>query len=211
MAYDNHANFAVSLVATAPSPATSGTSLVITAGQGAWFPAAPFNAVAAPPNTAATPSNAEIVRVTAISTDTFTITRAQEGTSAQAISVGWQFYAAITKKTLTDFESTIEQVATVGTSGAAQTIPDVTTATVNVITLTANCTFTFPTAGLGKGFSVALVQGGTGSFTATWPGTVKWSGGVAPALTTTVGKTDLLSFICVDGTNWLGALSGANF
>ena len=32
-------NFAISLVATAPSPATSGTSLVVTAGQGSYFPA----------------------------------------------------------------------------------------------------------------------------------------------------------------------------
>jgi hypothetical protein len=107
--------------------------------------------------------------------------------------------------------SVIENVHTVATSGATQTIPDVTTATENIITLTANCTFTFPTAVAGKSFLLALVQDATGSRTATWPGTVKWAGGVAPALTTAATKTDLLTFSCLDGTNWLGALAGANF
>ena len=36
-------NFSYSLVATAPSPATSGTSLVVTAGQGSYFPTTPFD------------------------------------------------------------------------------------------------------------------------------------------------------------------------
>ena len=44
----------------------------------------------------------------------------------------------------------VENVNTVATSGAAQTIPDVTTDTLNFITLTANCTLTFPTAAAGK-------------------------------------------------------------
>lgn len=83
-------NFAYSLVATAPSPATSGTSLVVTAGQGSYFPAAPFDATIWPAGVQPTNSNAEIVRVTAVSTDTFTITRAQYGTTAQSITAGYQ-------------------------------------------------------------------------------------------------------------------------
>ncbi len=101
-----------------------------------------------------------------------------------------------------------EAVNTVATSGAAQTIPDVTTATINRITLTANCTFTFPTAGAGKSFTLVLVQGGAGSFLATWPGTAKWAGAVAPTLSTAVGKIDYLSFVCTDGTNWAGFVAG---
>lgn len=102
---DAHANFAYSLVATAPSPASSGTSLVVTAADGAKFPAVPFNAVVWA--TAANPltTNAEVVRVTAISTDTFTITRAQEGSSARTVVVGDQIAAAITAKSLTDIEA----------------------------------------------------------------------------------------------------------
>ena len=83
-------NFASSLVATAPSPATSGTSLVVTAGQGTYFPATPFDATIWPSGVQPTNTNAEIVRVTNVSTDTFTITRAQYGTTAQSIAVGYQ-------------------------------------------------------------------------------------------------------------------------
>lgn len=83
-------NFASSLVATAPSPATSGTSLVVTAGQGSYFPATPFDATIWPSGAQPTNTNAEIVRVTNVSTDTFTITRAQYGTTAQSIAVGYQ-------------------------------------------------------------------------------------------------------------------------
>ena len=87
---DSLKNFAYSLVATAPSPATSGTSLVVTAGQGSYFPTTPFDATIWPSGTQPTNTNAEIVRVTNVSTDTFTITRAQYGTTAQSIAVGYQ-------------------------------------------------------------------------------------------------------------------------
>ena len=83
-------NFAYSLVATAPSPATSGTSLVVTAGQGSYFPVTPFDATIWPSGAQPINTNAEIVRVTNVSTDTFTITRAQYGTSAQTITAGFQ-------------------------------------------------------------------------------------------------------------------------
>lgn len=102
---DAHKNLAVSTVATAPSPATSGTSLIVAAGQGARFPAAPFNATIWPAGSTPDPSNAEIVRVTAVSTDTLTITRAQEGSSARTVVVGDQITATVTAKTLTDIES----------------------------------------------------------------------------------------------------------
>lgn len=105
MAFDAHKNFAYSLVATAPSPATSGTSLVVTAADGAKFPAASFNATVWPAGAQPSSTNAEIVRVTAISTDTFTITRTQESTSARTIVVGDQIAANLTVKTVTDLEA----------------------------------------------------------------------------------------------------------
>ena len=87
---DSVKNFAYSLVATAPSPATSGTSLVVTAGQGSYFPATPFDATIWPAGAQPLNTNAEIVRVTNVATDTFTITRAQYGTTAQSITAGYQ-------------------------------------------------------------------------------------------------------------------------
>jgi hypothetical protein len=102
---DAHKNFSYSLVATAPSPAASGTSLVVTGGDGAKFPAVPFNATIWITGAQPLTTNAEIVRVTAISTDTFTIVRAQEGSSARTIVVGDQIAATITKQTLNDAEN----------------------------------------------------------------------------------------------------------
>lgn len=101
---DARKNFAYSTVATAPSPASSGTSLVVASGEGARFPATPFNATVWPTDAIPDPTNAEIVRVTDISTDTFTITRAQEGSSARSVAVGDQIAATITVKTLDDIE-----------------------------------------------------------------------------------------------------------
>lgn len=83
-------NFAYSTVATAPSPATTGTSLVVAAGDGAKFPAVPFNLTIWPAGALPTAANAEIVRVTAIATDTLTISRAQESTTARTVIIGDQ-------------------------------------------------------------------------------------------------------------------------
>lgn len=99
---DEQANFAISVVATAPSPAASGTSLTVSAGDGAGFPTVPFNAIVGnsglvPPMCGTAP---EVVRVTAIATDTLTITRAQEDTSARSILVGDWIDARFTAKAL---------------------------------------------------------------------------------------------------------------
>lgn len=126
MAFDAHKNFAYSTVATAPSPASSGTSLVVHAGDGALFPAAPFNATVWPAGVQPLTTNAEIVRVTAVSTDTLTIVRAQESTSARTIVAGDQIAVTITKKVITDIEA-----ATTG--GAAQSVAKVYSSTTQSI------------------------------------------------------------------------------
>ena len=100
MAY-TYLNFAQSLVATAPSPATSGTSLTVTTGDGALF--SNGWAVCWPPNVMPTKANAEIVLITAIATDTLTITRTQEGSTNQSIAVGWQFDQNITAAFMAQF------------------------------------------------------------------------------------------------------------
>lgn len=102
---DSHKNFAYSTVISAPSPATSGTSLTVYSGQGTLFPTVPFNVVIWPTGANPLSTNAEIVRVTSISTDTFTITRAQEGSTARTIIVGDNVAACITAKSLTDIEA----------------------------------------------------------------------------------------------------------
>jgi len=124
MAYDAINNFALSTVATAPSPAASGTSLVVAAGEGSKFPTAPFNAVVWPANSQPTTANAEIVRVTNISTDTFTITRQAEGTSARTIIIGDQIMLPVTKRTLEAIQNYASQdgwIAAQNQAGTAET------------------------------------------------------------------------------------------
>jgi hypothetical protein len=104
---DAHKNFAISSVALAPSPDVSGTSLDVDTGTASRFPDVPFNASVWPANLTPDPTNAEIVRV---ATDTLTIVRAQEGTSARAIVAGDKIAAALTAKTITDIESSIKTV-----------------------------------------------------------------------------------------------------
>jgi hypothetical protein len=61
------------------------------------------------------------------------------------------------------------------------------------------------------GFTLILTADGT-QRTITWPGSVKWAGGVAPTPTSTNNKKDVYSFITTDnGTTWLGFVGGQNF
>lgn len=110
---DLHKNFAYSTIATIPSPAVSGTSFIVQLGAGTNYPAVPFNGTVWPTNSQPSNTNAEIVRVTAITTDTMTIVRAQEGTTARTIIAGDQFSANITKKTFDDIEPYINPTGSV--------------------------------------------------------------------------------------------------
>lgn len=101
-----------------------------------------------------------------------------------------------------------EKVVTANT-GTAYTI-DITNGTVQILTLTGNCTFTFPTATAGKSFMFLLKQDATGSRTVTWPAAVKWPGGTAPTITATANKMDKFVFTA-DGTNWIGSNAGQNY
>ena len=78
--------------------------------------------------------------------------------------------------------------------------------------LTGNVTFTFSNGQSGGSYKLVLKQGGTGSYTVTWPASVRWGSGVAPTLTTTVGKTDYAGFFYngVDST-YDGNAFNANF
>ena len=101
-----------------------------------------------------------------------------------------------------------EEVATANTS-TAYTI-DLANGSVQVLTLTGNCTFTFPTATAGKGFTLLLKQDGTGSRTVTWPASVKWPASTAPTITSTASKGDKYVFVG-DGTYWWGSNAGQNY
>lgn len=86
---NNKAMLSTTLLANTPS--TSGTTFEATAGEGNRFPTPDFYGVVYPSGVYPTFDNAEIVKVTAVSTDNFTVTRAQLGTSAQDVQSGWRF------------------------------------------------------------------------------------------------------------------------
>lgn len=92
---------------------------------------------------------------------------------------------------------------------AATTNFDLNVSKMQIVTLTANRTFSVSNAKKGDAFVVAIKQGGSGSYTVTWWGSINWVDGSAPTLTTTVGKTDYVGFV-YDGTNYAGGLVFAN-
>lgn len=108
MTFDPRSIFAEASVATAPSPASSGTSLIVDNDFPAGAVSAPYNIIVAPSGQRPTFANAEICRVTAkggTGNKTWTITRAQEGSAARSILVGDKVYLALTPKVLTDIEN----------------------------------------------------------------------------------------------------------
>ena len=102
MAFDGHANLAYQ---TLNASLSSGATSIALAADFTYVPTWPANATIWPAGTNPTGANAEIVRITADSSGTLTITRAQEGTSAKSFSSGDQIMVGLTKKTITDIES----------------------------------------------------------------------------------------------------------
>jgi len=95
-----------------------------------------------------------------------------------------------------------------GDSSTADTI-DWTAGNKQKSTLTGNCTFTFTAPSGPANLILKLIQDGTGSRTVTWPATVKWPEGVAPALSTAASSVDIVS-LYFDGTNYYAQV-GFNF
>jgi len=56
-----------------------------------------------------------------------------------------------------------------------------------------------------------IEQGGSGSYTVTWPANVLWSGGTSPTLTTTVGKIDMITFVYHTTNDKYYATAALNF
>lgn len=100
---DARLNFSTSFVSTV----VSGSSIIVQSGQGTRFPAPPFNAIVAPEKEEPTSENSEVIRVTAVVGDTFTISRKQEGSTERSIVSGDRIYAGPTAKTFADIEALV--------------------------------------------------------------------------------------------------------
>jgi hypothetical protein len=93
------------------------------------------------------------------------------------------------------------------TAGATPTV-DLANGNVQQFTLDENATFTFTgsAADLACGFTLILIQDGTGGWTVAWPASVDWPDGT-PTLDTTAGAVVIATFLTVDnGTTWYGAI-----
>ena len=121
------------------------------------------------------------------------------GTTALSLQSGKVINPSVTNYTETAYTANTSTAITVSLSNG----------TVQILTLTGNCTLTMPTAGAGKSFIILLRQDATGSRTITWS-TVNWAGGTAPTITATASKQDIFSFFS-DGTSWYGSVIGQNY
>lgn len=117
----------------------------------------------------------------------------------------------LTNKTIEGgtFTNGYTEESVVANTSTAYTI-DLANGTLQILTLTGNCTFTFPSAVVGKSFMLLLKQDGTGSRTVTWPASVKWPSSTAPTVTGTASRLDKYVFTS-DGTNWYGSNAGQNY
>jgi hypothetical protein len=71
------------------------------------------------------------------------------------------------------------------------------------MTLTGSSTLTFTEQSSGANYTLIIEQGVGGSYTITWP-TIKWANGVAPTLSTSAGRIDIVNLM-YDGTNFYGS------
>jgi len=134
------------------------------------------------------------------------------GTLAGASIVTYTGTETLTNKTVeagTFTNGYTEELVSANTS-TAYTI-DLANGSVQYLTLTGNCTYTFPTPVAGKSFTLVQKQDATGSRTVTWPASVKWPAGTAPTITATASKADKFVFTAIDSSSWLGSVAGQNY
>lgn len=86
------------------------------------------------------------------------------------------------------------------TASASQTV-DLTISDHWTYTLSTNTTFTFSNATNGKTWTMAITQASSvGAYTVTFAGgTIKWQNAVTPVMTPTINKTDIYSFVQMNG------------
>lgn len=108
MSFYKLANFAISELASGITD--SATTLIVKTGEGALFPSAGdfMLVVAVGATDTSEESNIEIVKCTGRSTDTLTIVRAQEGTSAVAHAAGELVALRVTKGVLEEVQDAVD-------------------------------------------------------------------------------------------------------
>lgn len=102
--------------------------------------------------------------------------------------------------TTTDLSNTLSQTLTDG----ATINWNLASGRIATVTLGGNRTMAAPTNLKVGTYILTVIQDGTGSRTITWNSVFKWPAAVAPVLTTTANRRDILTFVS-DGTNLYGS------
>jgi hypothetical protein len=203
----------------------SATTLTVVSGGGALFPSLSGSDVFY-----ATLANAsgtvEVIKVTARSTDTFTVVRGQDNTTAVAWNAGdkvelrpvaaalgamlqttdigatVQGYDAATAKTNVNQSFTKAQRGTpVALTDGTTITPDFSAGNYYSVTLGGNRTLANPTnQTAGQSGTIVITQDGTGSRTLAYGSYWKFPGGTAPTLTTTASAVDVLVYYVESST-----------
>jgi hypothetical protein len=116
---------------------------------------------------------------------------------------------AVTTAKIADDAVTMDKLATAeiddGSSGTADTI-DFSAGPNHRSTLTGNVTYTFTAPANHGRVQIRLIQDATGGRTVTWPASVRWPGGTAPAVNTGANTIHIVTFF-YDGTNFYSVAS----
>ena len=107
-----------------------------------------------------------------------------------------------------------EKLVTATISSSTLTL-DLSLGTVFAVTRTSGIsTITFsnvPESGVCCSVSIFMTGNGT-AHSVTWPAAVKWPAGIAPTLTSTSGRTDLISLVTQNGgTSWAAFVAGQDY
>jgi len=181
---------------------TVGGNVILSAGTGASGGAIVFNTPA---------TGTQIERFRILNTGAWSVGTggAAYGTSGQVLTSNgnaaptWQAAAgsAETQQSVTAAASTTLAY------GSGPTVVLTMNASITALTLSGA-----PISGKVGTFTLFITQGAAGSRTITWPASVKWANGVAPTLTTTATKTDIITLTTFNaGSTWYGLVVGQNF
>lgn len=113
-------------------------------------------------------------------------------------------YATKASPTFTGTVTTNANVSNQTLTDGATINWDVSSGAVATVTLGGNRTFAAPTNLKVGTYLLHVIQDGTGSRSITWNAVFKWPAAVAPTLTTTANRRDIISFVS-DGTNLYGS------
>ena len=114
----------------------------------------------------------------------------------------------LTKPTV---NASVQGTQTYTPAAAGTATLDLSLANVNLITMPAgNITIALSSGSTGQAFTVHITQDGVGSRTVTWFATIRWAGGSAPTLTTTLDKRDVFGFIVTGANTYDGFIVGQN-